>query len=290
MASPNSVKESRVSHHIHGNHPVRACEPEDREEVPWLVFIPMGFEPMIIAVWGDGLHQSDAVESAFEHLRTVSPDLEATEEDWQLREENAFARKQRLESDEPEADDEVVVVTVNFAVRAKDREALYDTLSNLRDDGQSPILQWRSGIVNGEVVRDRVLLATEAAEFFECAVGSFVASAPRAEFARVLKTTDSEGSFDVVIMPNGEFGVKWDGCFYGPSEDITKVVTGDMLVAAQSSIAAMKKDLSLGVRCTVHDFDDGLGPRFLPVEVESIAADADLPTAPTVKGVGQIKP
>ena len=76
------------SWHITGNHPTRECKPADRgEETCWLVSLPRGFEPLQIAVWGDGLDASDASEAACEWLLKTHPNAASSSDD-----ENSSAR------------------------------------------------------------------------------------------------------------------------------------------------------------------------------------------------------
>lgn len=75
------------SYHITGNHPVREIEPSPDDGAPQFVRIPCGFETLDIAVYGDGLSSSDAIESAFEFLKRRSPDWT---DDWGRYEESAF--------------------------------------------------------------------------------------------------------------------------------------------------------------------------------------------------------
>lgn len=63
-----------VSYRITGNYPLRELAPEELEaENPkWIVHFPRGHETLQIAVYGDGLNEGDAVESANEFLSKTS--------------------------------------------------------------------------------------------------------------------------------------------------------------------------------------------------------------------------
>lgn len=59
-----------VSYRITGNYPLRELDPEEIEaEYPkWIVHFPRGHDTLQVAVYGDGLSEGDAVESANEFL------------------------------------------------------------------------------------------------------------------------------------------------------------------------------------------------------------------------------
>lgn len=76
------------SWHITGNYPTRECKPADRgDETCWLVSLPRGFEPLQIAVWGDGVYYADACEAACEWLLKIHPNAASSSD-----EENSSAR------------------------------------------------------------------------------------------------------------------------------------------------------------------------------------------------------
>lgn len=81
-----------ISYHITGYHNPREADAEDRKEPCTTVSIPCGAEALQIAVYGHGLSDDDAIEAAFEHLQTVSPEWTT---DWEAAKESAIAEQQR---------------------------------------------------------------------------------------------------------------------------------------------------------------------------------------------------
>lgn len=75
-------------------------------------------------------------------------------------------------------DKNIVAVTVALAVRQEDRERLYDFLSDTRDDGRSPVLQWRAGVDKHGDIPDRHMNRAEAAGFFDCGTDEFEVRQP----------------------------------------------------------------------------------------------------------------
>ena len=78
----NQKQKIDPSWHITGNHPTRECKPADRgDEACWLVSFPRGFEPLQIAVWGDGVHGWYACEAASEWLIKTHPNASSSSDE-----------------------------------------------------------------------------------------------------------------------------------------------------------------------------------------------------------------
>lgn len=65
------MKNEDISHHIQGAYPLRVLDVSERDETRWLVCFHCGFEPLVVAVYGDGLCESDAEEAAIEWLQKI---------------------------------------------------------------------------------------------------------------------------------------------------------------------------------------------------------------------------
>lgn len=88
-ASEPSTMSDPISYHITGNHPSRLADPEDRNEPSQIVNIPLGAEPLQIAVYGHGLNADDAISAAFDYLKAAAPEW-CNAEDWERHEESAY--------------------------------------------------------------------------------------------------------------------------------------------------------------------------------------------------------
>jgi len=63
-----------ISWHITGNHPTREIDPAEYQDEPMqVVHFQRGFETMQVAVYGNGLDESDCYEAAVEFLLKNHP-------------------------------------------------------------------------------------------------------------------------------------------------------------------------------------------------------------------------
>lgn len=83
---------TNADYHIYGLHPLRDADEEDRALPCLLVNIPTGFEALQIAVYGDGLDDSDAIAAAFEFLKERKPDW-CKPDEWEAHEEAAQVKR-----------------------------------------------------------------------------------------------------------------------------------------------------------------------------------------------------
>lgn len=63
-----------ISYHVSGTYPTRLRDVDERDDIYCIVRIPRGFETLDIAIYGDGLTESDACEAAFDFLLENHPE------------------------------------------------------------------------------------------------------------------------------------------------------------------------------------------------------------------------
>ena len=103
------------------------------------------------------------------------------------------------------------------------------------------------------------------------------AKAPDNSICRLLKLAPPNADCEVVLQADGQVGIVWAGCFYGPSQTINAIAKDALLLACNTALDTLRADPSAGVKCKALDPDDGLGVRFLPLEDQVVANDAPLP-------------
>jgi hypothetical protein len=87
----NEAEPEGPDHHVYGLHPMREADAEDRTLPCRLVIIPIGFDGLRIAVYGEGIDDSDAIEAAFEFLKERKPDW-CEPDEWEKHEEAAYVQ------------------------------------------------------------------------------------------------------------------------------------------------------------------------------------------------------
>lgn len=70
---------------------------------------------------------------------------------------------------------------------------------------------------------------------------------------------------ELILQDDDKVGVVWAGCYYGPSDNLEKVVESATLERLRYHLNALRADPNLGTRVEAYNPDDGLGIRWLPV-------------------------
>lgn len=87
------------------------------------------------------------------------------------------------------------------------------------------------------------------------------------------RLTNLEPEIDFVVMEDGRYCLRWAGCLYGPAKERTQLVDMNIHDGRQlldKMLAAMVRPKEMWIPGRFVDPDDGLGPRFIPDQEESL--------------------